>query len=92
MYLFLLSQEVNKSPQGVKACLVVAQDDEFARHTHPDPAMTWMPYENCWGKTMFDHTMPCEDTIWVHPHNVQVEFMGEASDHLSPGVIMATRT
>ena len=91
MYLFLLSQEVNTQPGAVVACLVAARDDEMARHIHPDPNMSWMSYENCWGRTMFDHTIPAEDSLWCHPHRVQVEYIGDAAEHLTPGVLMATK-
>ena len=91
MYLFLLSQEANQQPGSIVACIVVAPNMETAPYVHPDSSMLWMPYDNCWGKSMFDHAMPCEDTIWCHPHNVQVEFLGEASDHLDPGTLLATR-
>lgn len=93
MYLYLLTQESNKTPGCVVACIVVATDEEMARYIHPDTSITWMHYNNCWGKTMFDHTIPHEDTLWAHPYNVEVEFVGEASDHLQqPGVLMATRS
>lgn len=91
MYLFLLSQEANTAPGAVVACIVVSRDDEMARHTHPDPSCAWMSYENCWGVTQFDHTLPVTDTIWCHPQQVQVEYLGEAADHLPPGVLLATQ-
>jgi hypothetical protein len=91
MYLYLLSQEANKNPGAVQACIVACRDDEMARYIHPDPKLAWMMYDNCWGQHMFDHTVPTHDSIWCHPHQVQVEFIGQAAEHLEPGVLMATR-
>ncbi len=91
MHLFLLSQEANTRPGAVAGCIVVCRDEEMAPYMHPDSKCVWMPQDNCWGQSMFDHTVPIEDDLWCHPHQVQVEYVGEAAEHLEPGTLMAYR-
>ena len=59
------------------SAVVVAKDEEAARMTHPGE------YENWDGK----ETEYCD---WVNSEDVHVDFLGEASIYLLPGVVVAS--
>jgi hypothetical protein len=89
MHLFLLHQDQNRSPGMIEACVVVAPDDEYAQFMHPKyPDVRYDGYGNQWVRIAFDHPMPCGPEGWTSPHQVEVEYLGQAGNHLEPGVIL----
>lgn len=88
MYLFLLYQDVLTEPGCIAACVVVSEHPDYANQMHPDPSKVWMSEQQCWGQYVCDHLVPADDGTWPAPDNVNVQFIGEAAEHLQPGPLL----
>jgi hypothetical protein len=74
MKLYLISQNVNEDYDTYDAAVVCAESEDEARKIHPNG----------------DYNRFVEDS-WVYNINdVTVEYIGEASEHISKGVVLAS--
>lgn len=78
MKLYHLSQSVNNGYDTTSDIVVCAESEDEARNISPDG--NWRNQEN-WGDWV----------SWAYtPDQVQVEYIGEAADHLKKGIICSS--
>jgi hypothetical protein len=78
MKLYLLSQNQNTGYDTYSDLVVCAKDEEEARHIHPSQYK-----DNPWADYSYSTWCMC-------PEDVDVEYIGEASEHLKKGIVCAS--
>ena len=89
MNLYKISQDVNNGYDTYDAAIVAAESEDAARALHPDEFRNSLEssYRADWPE---DNDY---DGTWLSPtrrHLIRVELIGVASDHLKPGIVLAS--
>ncbi len=84
MNIYLITQDDNSGYDTFDSAVVIAPDEETARHTHPY-GYTWK--ESGWydGREIEKYNY-----TWITPDKVEVNFLGVAMRDLKPGIILAS--
>lgn len=79
MKLYLISQNENRGFNTFDSMVVCAESEESAKQILPSPSFSW------------DDKSDLDSLGWASsPDNVNVEYIGEASDHLKVGVVCSS--
>ena len=79
MNIYLISQYMYSGPAIYNFAVVVAENEEIARHIHPDTGC----------RIDFNNKQQCSD--WCdNPNDVSVILLGTANYDVEPGVIVAS--
>jgi hypothetical protein len=89
--LYLISQAVNRGYDIYDSAVVAAESEEEARIISPNGYTEWV--DGKWHTRMTDGSLEITDwlyTDWVLPSQVQVKFLGKATEDIKHGVICAS--
>ena len=88
MNIYLISQNVNQDYDTYDSAVVVAADEDSARHIHPYGCI-WSSSLECWvGVDIHGHTYSTVDTAWTTPDNVKVMLIGTENGNYDTGTVI----
>ena len=89
MKLYLISQSVNNDWDTYDSAVVVAENETQAKHTSPCIHYVWK--DGCWNFVYSEvDVRKDEHSTWCEPEDVQVQYIGEASESTKLGVVLSS--
>ena len=89
MNLYLVSQNVNNGYDTYDNFVVVANNEDEARHSSPNGYYVWK--DDCWNfKYSNGSTKITKHQSWCHPKDVSVKLIGVADSSLENGEVVCS--
>lgn len=92
MKLYRISQDINDGYDTYDSAIVAAESEYKARVTSPSSFYRWDEENESWAFQFSNGTEQLEysHSTWSNPDKVTVEYIGEATIGIKPGVILAS--